>query len=300
MKYLVCFLIFGLCAMWASAQNKVAFSVELEAWNTEAGLDDDDGLEVGSYGDRELMPIIGLAAQYNAFFIKATQSLDTEWSGTASLISVNNDTDDFGNTLRTTLASQFETELERQDTDISIGYSWPSGFSLFGGFKQIDFTESFGLERLTATFDVIDSTGTLVSSDQLPITGTWVADREVEYDGPFIGVAYGYALSNAPITIMGSAAYADLDGEYGFIQRADLVFQGQALDPLTSTLDADLEASGLSWKIGATYSVSQSFSVGLSFRSQTYDVDPVTLPGGVLQLPDLESNGAQLTLRYVF
>ena len=278
---------------WSLAQDDFIHGLELELWQTHAGIQveedpDENAIFRQDYPENEIQPSLSaFIARWGVFF-KATAALETDYSG--SLLFGNRAfpiTDRVtGETVTGSFEAALTSTLERNDLDLTLGYSWPFGLAVVGGYKEIRFSESFESLLGFVAITVPDDQGqpvTVVGDLDLDIA------YRISYKGPFVGVAWSDYLRFGNLAYDISAAYADLDGDYW--QSVGLSFLG------TNTVDVDrfsTEADGFSWRVGISTDISDKLNLALGYKGQTYDRN--SRSAGT----DLDSSGVMLRLRYIF
>ncbi len=281
-----------------------ALTVELQGWNTDSGLQWDNGgllngdstLHTTNFPDEEILPTLAAHLTVRRLFVSVSKSLETEYSGDHQLNAIR--------TFSTATSTQtdrhqvnYDSKLDREDLDFTLGWVLGKGFIVIGGYKTIEFTE-----KTTESAYVLDTT--LQGSEGDPITVRFddlhdpsrSFSETYDYKGPFLGFAYAHRWEK--FTFSGNLAYADLDGDYAF-KSIQLT-----VDPLTQsttgsvnfTENGSSSADGLSFTLIGAYSITERFSLSLGYKAQNYEASQ---SGGLL-IPDLDASGLMFGVRYTF
>lgn len=183
---------------------------------------------------------LSLTAIYQKFYVSMKYEGSVSNNSTDSDVPFTSGTDDFGNVLD-------DTEVDREDFSISLGYNVWEGMNLFVGYLDGKTT----LEP-TAISSVTNGLGETFYPKNY--------EQKYEEDGWYFGASYGWRLFNAG-TLTVNAAYADLDATYkdNFGSGEDFKFTG----------DADGYSAGITWSAPLTEKVGYY----LDARMQSFDAD---------------------------
>ncbi|MCW8932804.1 MAG: hypothetical protein OQL19_21515 [Gammaproteobacteria bacterium] len=108
-------------------------------------------------------------------------------------------------------------------------------------------------------------------------SGTLGTDLTFEEDGFFIGASYGWVIADAGMLSI-NAAYADLNGNLKEVPGPSY--------PTNLAMDADSNATGLSYGISWNGNISEKMGYSISFDANDYEFDDLKDNSATLALPD--------------
>ena len=152
-----------------------------------------------------------------------------------------------------------------------------------------DESDTFGPEKLTGDrrdyaatvgMRVLDNRGNVYvgyKNGKSEASGNLGTDLTFEEDGFFIGASYGWVIADAGMLSI-NAAYADLDGN---LKEKP----GPTYDP-SLAMDADSEATGLSYGISWNGKISDKMGYSVSFDANDYEFDNLKDKSATIALPN--------------
>ena len=156
---------------------------------------------------------------------------------------------------------------------------------------SMDESDTFGAEKLegdrrdysvTAGMRVLENRGNIYfgyKNGRSEANGNLGTDLSFEEDGYFIGASYGWIIANAGILSI-NAAYADLDGTL-----KETPGPSYQQNPYLG-MDADSEATGVSYGISWSGNISKTMGYSISFDANDYEFDNLKDNSTNVALPD--------------
>jgi hypothetical protein len=177
----------------------------------------------------------------------------------------------------TTAYDRFYLDLSYQDsTDESDDFSGSAGgisFSEKLSGDRRDYAATFGMR-------VLDNRGNVYvgyKNGKSAASGNVGTKLSFEEDGFFVGASYGWVIADAGLLSI-NAAYADLDG--------NLNEQPGPGYPAGLSMDADSEATGLSYGVSWNGKISDQMGYSISFDANDYEFDHIRDSSTSVPLPD--------------
>lgn len=289
-----------MAALPAIAGDGWSLTLELQGWNTDSGLRWDQGGQgtdvtehTTDFPDEEILPSFAAHLTLHRFFVSVSKAFATEYTGVHDLRAVVT-TSTPTSTQTDVHQVQYDSKLERDDLDLTLGWVVGNGFIVIGGYKSIEFTEDTAELSYTLTTTLQGSEGDpIVDSDDV-VDPSRRFSESYDYSGPFVGVAYGKRWQK--FTFSGNVAYADLDGDYRFssVFAADPDVPGDTDQALLD--NGSSSADGISFTLTGTYAVTDAMGISLGYKHQDYSADK----NGDLLIPSLDANGLVFGVRYTF
>jgi hypothetical protein len=150
-------------------------------------------------------------------------------------------------------------------------------------FSNANFSEKLTGDRrdyaLTVGMRVLDNRGNIYGgykNGRSEASGSAGTELTFEEDGFFIGASYGWVIANIGMLSI-NAAYADLDGELEEIPGPGY--------PTGLSMDADSEATGLSYGISWNGIISEQIGYAISFDANDYEFDNLKDKNAIKPLP---------------
>jgi len=144
------------------------------------------------------------------------------------------------------------SNFDRQDYSISFGYAITGNFSTFAGYR-----------KSKQAFDVPSTSNIKSEGSPLPPGLTFAGDFEYETKGPFVGIAYGWALGKGLVALNFAVARldVDLDSHYTITGR----------DPIVSSNSGN--AIGMTMGVGWQGQIVGNLRYKVSLNGYQYDFD---------------------------
>jgi hypothetical protein len=220
--------------------NRVGFA-------SQSGLKFNDVLPFVSGGGTAFIDqfYFDLSVQY------ADNGEDTAQTRRAEFFTADNDP---GGAFQTTEKNSWDSDFDRIDIGISLGYVVTENFTVYAGYKyaKTDFDiKRSGDFRLDRCGDESSPEGIppgcVTAPSPFSFTFTEDAELEFEQDGPFVGASFGTEIG--PGTLTGNFAVAFLDATVKERSSNGVKDSGEPLDPIKMKFDGDTIglSAGISW-----------------------------------------------------
>ena len=195
--------------------------------------------------------------------------------------------------------TRLDADFDRTEYAISVGYFINERIAVFAGYK-----------RAKTEFDNVEGSGTFSRSSSIPgifsstLQGSIKSDEnfDFEYDGPFVGVAYGLNVNkdffkgvlsfNSAAAFLNSDFERNVTGKVIYDDGGEVPFE-EELDNEGNTLGVML---GLKWQgLIKQGLITQDDNIGYSIDVNAYQYN---FDADDSEDPDIEGDGRQFSGRY--